>query len=281
MTTIPAGARIGDYVIESALTAVPTELAFAATHVLLPRRARIVVAAHHDAAIDVMRRACLIEALQHPAVPRVYECGLLPDRRPWVAVEIVEGDTLLDFTVLPPAETIVLLRDIAAVLEYAHGRGVTHGGLRSELIVRAHGTLRIASWASASTTTSSAVDIHALAAIVYFAMTRSLPVVPVARRCPGAPSRLSSLLDRMLDPNPAARPTAADVRIEVDLLLERIDPVVRQDDGVAIEEVEVELVEIPYEPPPPRSAKLKWTPPNAYMPPPPALPANVNRKKSP
>src|SRR5687767_13815360 len=61
MTSIPEG-RIGDYVIENVLEAPPGGLAYAATHVLLPRRARILVAqSHHQTvAMQVMRYACLV-----------------------------------------------------------------------------------------------------------------------------------------------------------------------------------------------------------------------------
>lgn len=57
----------------------------AATHALLPRKA-IVRFAAHDAEAQLMREACVLEAVKHPGVPRVFECGLLEDRRPWIVM---------------------------------------------------------------------------------------------------------------------------------------------------------------------------------------------------
>lgn len=70
---------IGDYEVR-VIERVGTVVRYAATHVVLPRRA-VVELLDLDAprvdAMRLMRRACLLEALQHPAVPRIFECGRL------------------------------------------------------------------------------------------------------------------------------------------------------------------------------------------------------------
>jgi hypothetical protein len=78
--------RIGDYVIESfsrrwAAESQPTDGVLDAVHVLLPRRAKIVMV---DRAFEI---ACALETIKHPEV-RVYECGL--DPQPWIAVSDVD-----------------------------------------------------------------------------------------------------------------------------------------------------------------------------------------------
>src|SRR5678815_928881 len=82
------GARIGDYVVEREVAYEASAIAYFATHVVLPRQAHIKVAhpGPRAAAIQLLREACILEALSHPGVPRVYECGVLADRRPWCSI---------------------------------------------------------------------------------------------------------------------------------------------------------------------------------------------------
>src|SRR5688500_2653155 len=94
-----AGARLGDYVIERGLAAKPGFVAWSARHALLPRRARIstvhpAFAGAQAIASQLTREACILEVLRHAGVPRVFECGQLPDGRPWVACELIEGPGL-------------------------------------------------------------------------------------------------------------------------------------------------------------------------------------------
>jgi serine/threonine protein kinase len=264
---VAPGVRIGDYVLERELPARTDRQVFAAAHVLLPRRARFVTAAAGEAAAELMREACIVEALRHPAVPRVFECGLLPDRRPWLALEPADGPTIAELVLdepFAPAELVTLVRDVAGVLEHAHARDVVHRKLDLDVIVRTPDGIRIADWSSAATTGDRKCDIEALGTLAYLALARARPTIPAARRCPGAPARLTSLIDRMLGPTP---PTAGDVRAEAAVLADQVEPVMVEDDGTAIEEVSVVLVDISREPPPlPRLRKLEWTPAGGYAP---------------
>src|SRR5438477_11333520 len=88
--------RIGDYVVERALAEDGMVAECLARHVLLPRRAhlRVIAAEARSIAVRMMREAWVLEALDHPGVPRLYECGVLPDDRPWIAFEPIVGETL-------------------------------------------------------------------------------------------------------------------------------------------------------------------------------------------
>src|SRR4029079_14192902 len=82
----PAGARISDYLIERGVPARNTEVAYRATHRVLPRCARVVIlnpafVGVRPVEVQLMREACILEGLHHPGVPRVYEGGMLA-RRP-------------------------------------------------------------------------------------------------------------------------------------------------------------------------------------------------------
>lgn len=131
---IAIGARIGSYTVQRRLPGRGTGHVFEATHVVLPRRASLTVLpavddltrelVHHG-----LRIACIVDALDHPGIPRVFECGMLEGRRPWIATELVEGRTLASVVEARPLtmlEVVAVVRDAAAILEHAHARGLVH-----------------------------------------------------------------------------------------------------------------------------------------------------------
>ncbi len=216
---------------------------YLATHVVLPRRVALKVmhlGAHYErtVAMQLLRETCLLEAIAHPAVPRVYECGVLPDKRPWSACEHVDAPSLAELlatSTLPIADLVVVLRDTADLLQHAHARGVVHRKLAPAAILstpgRLHTAVVIRNWDAAqavdrTTPPSSgasvrgqagfdaADDIYALAAIAFRALTGE-PYncrASAAQRCPAAPDELTALVDRMLAPAPTDRPGATEVR---------------------------------------------------------------------
>ena len=125
---VPMMGRIGDYELEHDLG----DHRFLARHVVLPRRAIVRIAPERD--LELMREACILEAIAHPGVPRVYECGRIGGQ-PWLAVEQVEGEPLLRGDVLPAVLVAGLLRDVATVLANAHRRGIAHRNVRPETII--------------------------------------------------------------------------------------------------------------------------------------------------
>ena len=91
--------RVGDYEIARELRREDTGVVYLGTHIVLPRQAEVkVMHATHTmiraAAVSVLREACLLEALSHPGIPRVFECGMLADRRPWTAFAHSNGVAL-------------------------------------------------------------------------------------------------------------------------------------------------------------------------------------------
>lgn len=201
--------RIGNYRIDGVRSRDAAGVVYEARHLVLPRRAIVKVREEKDvqvAAVQLLREACILEALEHPGVVRVYESGLLADRRPWFAHERVDGATVADLLShgpLDPAHASALLRDIAEVLEHAHRRGVIHCGLRPERIAvtgRTRGfPLCVIDWSDARTHDTSAppppltspdyaapelvngdiiddrADVFALGVIGYQALTAQLP----------------------------------------------------------------------------------------------------------
>ena len=112
--------RIATYRVERELGSTTTGILYQAVHLVLPRRAVIKVghaARSQQFAIQLLREACLLEALNHPGIPHLYESGLLEDRRPWFAFEMIEGMTLSERMIngpLPSADVATILADLAA-----------------------------------------------------------------------------------------------------------------------------------------------------------------------
>lgn len=114
---------------------------YEAAHTVLPRRAALKVLHTYllrqpGMATRLVQEAAILEGVRHPGVVRVYECNLLPDRRPWIAMELVEGMTLanqLHYTpALPVVEVATLLSDVADVLAAVHSTGVIHRDLKPD-----------------------------------------------------------------------------------------------------------------------------------------------------
>ena len=274
------GSRLGDYVIDGDLAGAWNLEAYEATHIMLPRRAKLIVldaslADHTPAAVQMMREACLLDAMAHPGVPRVYGCGVIA-RRPWIACELIEGTPLSDELApgrgLPVRELLALLRDAADVLDHAHRRGVVHRNVRPEALLRTPGrafSLCVTGWSDARIHDDVAElvdlrgDVLALGVVAYTALTgtRAFDELSAAERCPGAPRMLTRLIDGMLAEDPQARPSCADIRALAINLLEVTEIEMPLDDDEVIEEVSVELVDISRGPPPvPAPRKMRWTP---------------------
>jgi len=261
-----AGARIGDYRVDYEVAIEATAVVYLATHVVLPRKAHIKVThpGSRTSAIQLLREACILEALSHPGypghpghpgIPRVHECGVLADRRPWCAIEVIDGATFKQLTGDGPvalSDLVVVLRDIADILQHAHEHGIVHRRLITSSIVqtqRRRNSYAISDWSDARTLDSAADgvvdpgnDVHALGVIAFRALTGKLPepLVSAATYCPAAPTELISLIDQMLA-EPGERPTATEVFERAARLCHTLE--------VA-----------------PRPERARWTPPQGYVP---------------
>ncbi|NVB83131.1 MAG: hypothetical protein HOV81_32435 [Kofleriaceae bacterium] len=261
------GWRIGDYTIERDLGD-----SYEAKHVVLPRRVKLDVmqpqfAGLPPVAVRMMREACILEAMRHPAVPRVFEVGVIAEartNRPWVASELVEGEVARG--PLAPSEVLALVRDVADVIAHTHERGVVHRRLRLDAIVHGDGTrgfpLCVVDWSDARADESDearAADVLALGLLALHALTGQPQRVPRPARelAPGAPSRLCMMIDDLVVDNPMSRPSAAEVRARAKLIVET-----PHEDDEAIVEERVVLVDISRGVPPPiPQLDTRWTPP--------------------
>jgi serine/threonine protein kinase len=302
-----AGAVVGDYVIDQELAAKPGLVAWSAKHALLPRRARITTvhpayAGSPAMASELTREACVLEALRHAGVPRVFECGELRDRRPWIASELIEGPSLSLLLVeegkLGVPMVLTLLAGIAEILHHAHARGLVHRNLCPDAIACCPEGPCIVDWSNArgpegdglqlvasdwlayqppeviaGEPADSRSDVFSLGLVAYEALTGDRPVAAAAPRLPGVPARLIALLDRMMSLDPLARPMIAEVRAEALAIVEQIEipvPPPADEDGP---DVQIEDVELGHGLAADTESDLDADPPAAAPPAPPARPA--------
>ncbi|MBL0029552.1 MAG: tetratricopeptide repeat protein [Rhodanobacteraceae bacterium] len=88
-----------------------------------------------------------LAALRHPNIARLVDGGQREDGRPWLAMELIEGDTLDRHCVaraLPLRERIRLFLDVCDAVAYAHARGVLHRDIKpSNVMVDADGRAKL------------------------------------------------------------------------------------------------------------------------------------------
>ena len=91
-----------------------------------------------DRSVDrMMREAAILASVAHRGIPKFFECGLLNDGRPWIAMELIEGSPLghrMHRGLMSADEVIEFVGGVAGVLEAAHTRGVTHRDLKPDNI---------------------------------------------------------------------------------------------------------------------------------------------------
>jgi serine/threonine protein kinase len=93
---------------------------------ILPRRSGL-----RPEDVERFRREALAASrLTHPAALKIYEHGETEDGLPFIAMELLDGETLAARLVrerlLPVAELVALLSPICEVLHEAHSRGIVH-----------------------------------------------------------------------------------------------------------------------------------------------------------
>ena len=117
---------------------------YLATHLGLQRPVAIKVlkqefAANTDVFERFMREARTMARLRHPRAAMIFDAGILPDERPFIIMEYVEGETLADVLAcegrFAPERAVHLACQISDVLEEAHRLGIVHRDLKPSNIM--------------------------------------------------------------------------------------------------------------------------------------------------
>jgi len=72
---------------------------YRASHALTGQRVALKVLREDQLELDrsidrMMREASILASVSHPGMPRFFECGVLGDGRPWIAMELIDGISL-------------------------------------------------------------------------------------------------------------------------------------------------------------------------------------------
>jgi serine/threonine protein kinase len=138
-TSLEPESMVSSYRVSHSLASGGMAEVFEAEHAVLPRRVALKVMHPEllrkpDMDTRFMREACILESFSHPGGVRVFECGVLPDGRPWMAMELVRGHAMSKEMHAPmdPAAVVSILSSVTEVLAAAHASGLIHRDLKPD-----------------------------------------------------------------------------------------------------------------------------------------------------
>jgi serine/threonine-protein kinase len=100
-----------------------------------------------------------VNVIKHPGLVKVLALAHLPDGRPYIIMELVEGETLRTLVVrdapLPIGGVLDVMKQLLAALGAAHARGVVHRDLKPDnVMITADGTVKVLDFGIAKLSTT-------------------------------------------------------------------------------------------------------------------------------
>lgn len=142
MTELMPGEVLAGYVIARRIGTGGSGVVYAARHPRLPRLTALKVLKRDEtAAIDTVwrrfeREADIAAHFDHPNIVSIYDRGVT-DERFWISMQYIEGADVSELHELSPDRALRIAADIAAALDYAHGKGVLHRDVKPSNILLA------------------------------------------------------------------------------------------------------------------------------------------------
>ncbi len=91
--------------------------------------------------------------LQHPAIPPVFDLGVLPDGRPYLAMKLIRGQTLdsllkaRSHPLIDQGRYLGIFEQICQAVAFAHSNGVMHRDLKpANVMVGDYGEVQVMDW---------------------------------------------------------------------------------------------------------------------------------------
>ena len=137
------GKTVDGFAIEAVIGGGSFGTVYRGTQVALERPVALKVPTHEIAADPIMARRFAREArsaarVQHPGVVQIFAVGELPDGRPYLAMQLVDGaplDRSLESGPLPALRALRIARAIASALGETHAADVVHRDLKPTNII--------------------------------------------------------------------------------------------------------------------------------------------------
>jgi serine/threonine protein kinase len=135
---LPAGTKVGEFVVEYRLGEGGMSTIFAAVHPVIGKKAAIKVisrqlAMSRQSVKRFIQEARAVNQIGHPNIVDVFSFGNLPDGRPYLIMEWLQGETLLQRIArgaIGVEETADILCQVCEALEAAHDNGIVHRDLK-------------------------------------------------------------------------------------------------------------------------------------------------------
>jgi Tol biopolymer transport system component len=151
LVPLAAGARLGSYEIQAAIGAGGMGVVYRARDTRLNRDVALKVlpdafVRDPDRLERFQREAQVLASLNHPNIAHIFGFEQ-NDARPFLVLELVDGQTLADTIALgavPRAEALTIAVQIADALEAAHEQGIIHRDLKpANIKAREDGTIKV------------------------------------------------------------------------------------------------------------------------------------------
>lgn len=206
-------------------------------------------AAAQESAVRLFEREFhALKNLDHPNIVRVQDYGI--DGVPYYTMELLSGEALTELAPMPWREACSILRDAASALALVHSRRLVHRDVTPRNLQRtSEGVVKLIDFGGLANmgvanecvgtpafmapetlhrlSLDQRTDLYSLGATAYLLLTgrRAFPVrklselaetwrqrpPPPSSIVPGIPPELDSLLGRMIDVDPMARPVSASI----------------------------------------------------------------------